>query len=182
MREAAALQRGGTVAKEGQLASKMVAGERVGETVSAAQKGKNVAGAGAVDEAAAAGGSTVSRGTTRLPEVVPLKDIEICHEGIVNIEKHLATMDPDKANEIMIERLKKIASGTKKPTTVDLNFYAHELRERELMQRGMKYPEAHAQALKEYGIEHKRGYETQLYTQESIAIGDEYRRKYPERH
>ena len=33
LEEAAALQRGGTVAKEGQLASKMVTGERVGETI-----------------------------------------------------------------------------------------------------------------------------------------------------
>ena len=62
-----------------------------------------------------------------------LKDIKIGHEDIANIEKHLATMDYDKANEVMIERLKDIASGTEKPTTVDLNFYAHQLRERELI-------------------------------------------------
>ena len=47
LEKAAALQRGGTVAQKGQLASKMVAGERVGETVVVTQEGRNVAAAGA---------------------------------------------------------------------------------------------------------------------------------------
>jgi hypothetical protein len=81
-------------------------------------------------------------------------------------------MDFDQANQVMIRRLRDITSGTIKPTNVDLNFYAHELREMELMKRGMKYPEAHARALREYGIEYKEGYEFQLYTQEAIEIGD----------
>ena len=44
----------------------------------------------------------------------------------------------------------------------------------------MKYPEAHVQALKEYRIEYKRGYEDQLYTAKATRIGDEHRRNYPE--
>lgn len=86
-------------------------------------------------------------------------------------ESYVATMDFDQANQVMIKRLKDINSGTLKPTHVDLNFYAHELREMELMKQGMKYPEAHAKALQEYGIAHKKGYESRLYTQEAIDKG-----------
>ena len=41
----------------------------------------------------------------------------------------------------------------------------------DLMKKGMKYPEAHAKALKEYGIEYKKGHEFQLYTQEAYDAG-----------
>lgn len=81
-------------------------------------------------------------------------------------------MDFDQANQVMIRRLRDITSGTIKPSNVDLNFYAHELREMELMKQGMKYPEAHVKALKEYGIEYKKGYEAQLYAQEAMKEGD----------
>ena len=111
-----------------------------------------------------------------------LQEIKISSGGIQNIERHLATMDVDRANQVVIKRLKDIASGTLKPTNVDLNFYAHELREMELMKQGLKYPEAHKRALSEYGIAYKKGYEVQLYTQEAIEAGDtglkmEYQRK-----
>ena len=40
------------------------------------------------------------------------------------------------------------------------------------MKQGMKYPEAHARSLREYGIEYKTGYESKLYTQEAMKEGD----------
>ena len=63
LRKAAALQRGGTVAQEGQLASKMVAGERVGETVVVAQEGRTVVQA---EQAVSKMGSNVSKAESLL--------------------------------------------------------------------------------------------------------------------
>ena len=81
-------------------------------------------------------------------------------------------MDFDRANQVMIKRLEDIVTGTVKPTNVDLNLYAHKLRKMELMKQGMEYSSAHRRALAEYGIEHKRGYESRLYSKEALEAGD----------
>ena len=117
-------------------------------------------------------GKTTQQGWGKAAKDVSGKQIKISSEGIESIERHLATMDFDQANQVMIKRLKDINSGVVQPTNVDFNFYSHELREMELMKQGMKYPEAHARALRDYGIEYKKGYEAQLYTQEAINLGD----------
>lgn len=117
-------------------------------------------------------GAEAAEGVGKAVKRAANQEIKIASEGIQNIERHLATMDFDQANQVMIKRLKDIASGTLKPTNVDLNFYAHELREMELMKQGMGYTEAHAKALKEYGIAHKKGYKAQLYTKKALREGD----------
>lgn len=65
-----------------------------------------------------------------------------------------------------------IASERLCTPNVDLNFYAHELREMELMKQGVGYTDAHRRALKDYGIEYKKGYEAQLYTKEAYDAGE----------
>jgi hypothetical protein len=55
--------------------------------------------------------------------------IRITHLGINVAEKHISRFGLDKANQVMIERLRRIARGELKPTVQDKNFYAHELRE-----------------------------------------------------
>ncbi len=96
-----------------------------------------------------------------------INDVVINSKGIENIRKHLSRMDADVANEMMVTRLEKIANGELAATTTDLNFYAHELREMSLMDKGLKYQEAHAQALKEYGVT-----SADLYTSEAVKAGD----------
>jgi hypothetical protein len=116
----------------------------------------------------------VERGVESVANTISLQEIKISQEGICGIRKHLATMDADRANEIMIKRLENIALGKARPTDIDLNFYAHELREMELMKQGIGYSETHTRALREYGVEYKRGYESQLYTQEAIEAGNKW--------
>lgn len=55
--------------------------------------------------------------------------IRITHRGINVAEKHISRFGLDKANQVMIGRLRRIVRGKLKPTTEDRNFYAHELRE-----------------------------------------------------
>ncbi|QKN81392.1 hypothetical protein [Scandinavium goeteborgense] len=55
--------------------------------------------------------------------------VDITHEGIATVEKHISRFDPDPGNEFMVDRLKKIVNGEMLPEQVDLNFYTHECRE-----------------------------------------------------
>lgn len=55
--------------------------------------------------------------------------VNITHEGIATVEKHISRFDHDPANDIMIGRLKKIANGEMSSEQVDLNYYTHECRE-----------------------------------------------------
>jgi len=55
--------------------------------------------------------------------------VRITDGGIQLVEQHLARFGPDRANEIMLGRLRQIARGNTNPTVQDLNFYAHELDE-----------------------------------------------------
>jgi hypothetical protein len=151
--------------------------EKGAGTTSAVQRAEKEAAQQAGAVARVAKGSKVEgveRGVESVANTISLQEIKISQEGICGIRKHLATMDADRANEIMIKRLENIASGKARPTDIDLNFYAHELREMELMKQGIGYSEAHKRALREYGVEYKRGYGSQLYTQEAIEAGDKW--------
>ena len=55
--------------------------------------------------------------------------VKVTSRGIDVVERHLSRFGPDKANSMMVERLRKIANGEITPTAQDLNFYTHELRE-----------------------------------------------------
>ncbi|QEC44391.1 RHS repeat domain-containing protein [Pseudobacter ginsenosidimutans] len=95
----------------------------------------------------------------------------ITAQNIKFIEQHLAQFGKKAENDIMLDRLRKIANGEIKATQVDVNFAKHELRERELVGKGMKYEDAHVQVLKEMNMFH-RDYDMKLYTEEAIKAGN----------
>ena len=86
-----------------------------------------------------------------------IKGVNITREGVQQVQEHLSNpyFFQSKGNQIMIDRLKKIADGNAKATDTDLYFYTHELREKELI-NGVytddTYYKYHAQTSKEYGI------------------------------
>lgn len=55
--------------------------------------------------------------------------VNITHEGIATVEKHISRFDHDPANDVMVGRLKNIAKGEMPPEQVDLNYCTHECRE-----------------------------------------------------
>ena len=55
--------------------------------------------------------------------------IRITDSGIAVVEQHLIRFGPDRANELMIARLKAVATGRIPASPQDVNFYSHELRE-----------------------------------------------------
>jgi len=82
------------------------------------------------------GARGAASGRTFDPELAggPIEDlttdgVNITHEGIATVEKHISRFDHDPANDVMIGRLKKIAQGGMPPEQVDLNYYTHECRE-----------------------------------------------------
>jgi len=62
-------------------------------------------------------------------EDLTMDGVNITHEGIAIVEKHISRFDHDPANDVMIGRLKKIADGEIPHEQVDLNYYTHECRE-----------------------------------------------------
>lgn len=88
--------------------------------------------------------------------------IKVTTRGVDVIEEHLARFGADPPNAVMIDRLRRIGRGELAATPQDLQFYAHELREKVLYrQAGIPNGEpgsyeitssAHARALKEYGL------------------------------
>ncbi|EEE2300310.1 type VI secretion system tube protein Hcp [Salmonella enterica subsp. diarizonae] len=62
-------------------------------------------------------------------EHLTTEGVNITHEGIAIVEKHISRFDPDPGNDFMVSRLKKIANGNLLPEQVDLNYYTHECRE-----------------------------------------------------
>jgi len=92
--------------------------------------------------------------------------IKVTDNGIAVMERHLARFGPDKANNVMVDRLRRIARGELEATSQDLNFYSHELREfvryRRLgwadgvpvdgdVRRSL-WQQAHSAALDDYGL------------------------------
>ena len=96
-----------------------------------------------------------------------------------NIETHLsrhlflnANGEIEAGNQVMIDRIRKIAKGELKATQTDLDFLNHELTEKQLMDKGLSYEEAHQEALKKHGIPNDRNTAKRLYTQEALDAGD----------
>jgi hypothetical protein len=94
-----------------------------------------------------------------------LRRVRITERGIKVVEHHLARFGPDRANEIMVNRLRAILQGQLKPDDSDCYFYAHELREFVRYRRlGWKHGvppgdaatdlwrQAHCATLEEYGL------------------------------
>lgn len=87
--------------------------------------------------------------------------IKVTPRGVEAVEEHLARFEADAPNAAMVDRLKRISRGELAATRQDLQFYAHELREKVLYRRA-NIPDgaapyeagrsAHARALKEYGL------------------------------
>lgn len=55
--------------------------------------------------------------------------VRMTSHGVDVVERHVSRFGPDRANAVMIERLRVIADGSREPTPVDRAFYTHELRE-----------------------------------------------------
>jgi hypothetical protein len=55
--------------------------------------------------------------------------VRITSRGVDVVERHVSRFGPDRANAVMIERLRAIADERLEPTPVDRGFYTHELRE-----------------------------------------------------
>jgi hypothetical protein len=55
--------------------------------------------------------------------------VRVSQRGIDVVERHVSRFGADEANSVMIGRLRQIEAGDIAPTTQDLNFYTHELRE-----------------------------------------------------
>src|SRR5712691_9123641 len=55
--------------------------------------------------------------------------VRITSRGVDVVERHVSRFGPDRANAVMIERLRAIADKRIEPTRVDRGFYTHELRE-----------------------------------------------------
>jgi hypothetical protein len=62
-------------------------------------------------------------------EHLMVEETFITAQGILLAERHLSRFEPDDENLEMLRRLRRIAQGSMQPTSFDLNFYCHELRE-----------------------------------------------------
>jgi hypothetical protein len=94
-----------------------------------------------------------------------IRRVRITERGIVVVERHRARFGPDRANEIMVNRLRTILHDPRTPEDSDLYFYAHELREfvryrrlgwRQGVPQGDAatdlWRQAHCATLEEYGL------------------------------
>jgi len=93
-------------------------------------------------------------------------------DNIKKVTSHLARFGDAPENEIMIGRMRSISSGELRPTKIDYNFVAHELRESQLMKMGMNWNQAHHITLKEQKMSFS-GSEKLLYTKEALKAGDD---------
>lgn len=55
--------------------------------------------------------------------------VKVTPEGVNNVKMHTARFGEDSANAAMIQRLEAISRGEMEPTSYDINYYTHELRE-----------------------------------------------------
>ena len=76
-------------------------------------------------------------------------------DNIDAISDHLnrPELDPAPFNPAMVDRQRAIMNGDIQGTVYDQNWMRHELLEKNLMDQGMSYPQAHAQANKALGVE-----------------------------
>ena len=72
------------------------------------------------------------------------------------VEQHLAQFEEFPGefpqNWAMLNRLKTALAQKSEISGADLSFYYHEFKEAELMENGLSYYDAHAEALKFYGV------------------------------
>jgi hypothetical protein len=90
------------------------------------------------------------------------KRIRLTERGIDSVERHIGRFGSDDANQVMVDRLRRITRGEIEPTQYDMNFYAHELREYiRYRRRGFRtgggndyelWNNAHSATLVEYGL------------------------------
>ena len=59
----------------------------------------------------------------------PIEGVRITDRGAGVVERHISRFQSEDANNFMIERLRRIAQISLKPTERDLNYHMHELRE-----------------------------------------------------
>lgn len=76
----------------------------------------------------------------------------VSREGLQAVKEHLAQFGPHAPNDAMVTRLQTALDSGRPVTGGDANFYLHELSEADLMKDGLSYDEAHAAALKKYGV------------------------------
>jgi len=79
-------------------------------------------------------GGKVAMSQAPTPQPVPIRNlsyanIRVTHRGIAVVEKHLSRFAKDEWNDVMVNRLKNIASGKLQITEHDKAYYSHELRE-----------------------------------------------------
>ena len=55
--------------------------------------------------------------------------LKVTPHGIDVVVRHIDRFGDDEANRMMVDRLRRIATGEIEATQYDLNYYAHELRE-----------------------------------------------------
>jgi hypothetical protein len=115
--------------------------------------------------------NTVTRVVTKTAKYMS-GEFMIGPRTLSKVTKHLQQFGAKAENSVMLDRMQKIVNKQMKATEIDKNFAKHELREMELMKKGMKYREAHDAVLKEQGMYH-RGYEEKLYTKEALKAGDD---------
>ena len=112
-------------------------------------------------------------------KALSIEKVSITKSGILKIKSHLSKseFDYDMANDVMINRLENIANGKTTATSIDLNFYTHEIRELYLMKfQKMNYKSAHEKSLFDYGIDYKKGFQYKIYTNDAIKTGNGYER------
>jgi hypothetical protein len=121
-----------------------------------------------------------------------MRNVKITHTGVDRVERHLREFilpsegQLNPGNQVMLSRLRGIASGSVSPTQVDLNFYTHELREgfryQKLGIRPGNYPppgsdeanriwnNTHTATLEDYGIVT----DNDLYSREALQAMEKY--------
>jgi len=65
--------------------------------------------------------------------------ISVTDRGIDALERHISRFGHDEVNQVMVDRLRRIARGEIEATQYDLNYYSHELREF-IRYRGLGFP------------------------------------------
>ena len=110
--------------------------------------------------------------------------IKFTHQGIDVVKAHTSRFGADAANQYMINRLRAIANGEIPATTIDRNFYSHELREfvryrrlgwgsgvpKSLEEREFLWNNTHTATLEEYGLS---GNSEELYHPEALTLANQ---------
>jgi hypothetical protein len=84
------------------------------------------------------------------------RELKVTQKGLDQVKAHLARPEfggaIDPIENAMVQRLENALASGKRVSGADAIFYTHELAEATMMARGILYEEAHAAALKKYGV------------------------------